>query len=149
TGELQRLSRGRAHAGLNTHNRLGYQLLTEDPETFFSIAMQRPENLVHDPFPYLGGPLRHTVGNQEVVRTARALLPFLENLARSHGNWVDQKTDATSETTAADHVRLLDASEVNDLPDPSRARFCGFVPVSGWQKQEGPLPVAYLPVFHW
>jgi hypothetical protein len=148
-GELQRLSRGRAHAGLNTHNRLGFQLLAEDPDEFFSVATQPAKNLVLDPVPYAGEALRYTTGQREIVRSARAFLPFLENLARSHGELVDRAETPAGRASVADSIRLLDPATVSDLPDPDRARFRGFVPLSGWQPQEGPVPSAFLPVFHW
>jgi hypothetical protein len=149
-GELQRLSRGRAHAGLNTHNRLGFQLLAEDPDEFFSVATQPVKNLVFDPVPYADGrALRYTAEHREIVRSARAFLPFLENLARSHGQLVDRTEAPAGRASAVDSIQLLDPATVSDLPDPDRARFSGFVPLSGWQPQEGPVPSAFLPAFHW
>jgi hypothetical protein len=149
TGEMERLSRGRSHAGLNTHNRLGFQLLAENPEAFFSTATQPPGSLVLDPVPYLGGPLRYEQHQAETVLSERTLLPFLEKLARSHGQLVDQMDAPSSSVRTIEPIRPLDPAEVPELPNPDRAPFSGFVPLSGWQKQEGPVPSAFLPAFHW
>ncbi len=147
TAELQRLSRGQSHAGLDTHYRLGFQTIAEDPAQFFSTVQQSPERFVYDPAPYLGDALRHGAGITDVGRVARALLPFLEQLARSHGRLVDQ-AGATAERDD-EKIEPLDLASV-PMPRPANeARFSGFVPLSGWQKQEGPVPSAFLPVFHW
>ncbi|HKB57407.1 MAG TPA: glycosyltransferase family 2 protein, partial [Lacunisphaera sp.] len=86
--ELQRQSRGRAAAGLDVHYRLGYQLLAENPDLFFATVCGPAANLRLQPIKYRGGPLKHTVG-QDWARVARALLPYLDQLATSHGRLAD------------------------------------------------------------
>ena len=148
TAELQKLARGRAAEGIDVHYRLGFQLLAEDPERFFATVQQPAASLTLDPAPYLGGPLRHSLALTDLARTARALVPFLEKLAASHGRLVDE-APATSTDTAASIIRPLDAAKILPLPQSRGAAFSGFTPVSGWAAPEGPVPEAFLPPFHW
>ena len=60
TAELQKLSRGKAHEGLDTHYRLGFQLLAEDADLFFSTVLQPAERLQLDPVTYRGEALRYS-----------------------------------------------------------------------------------------
>ena len=151
TAELQRLGRGRAHEGLDFHYRVGFQLLAEDPERFFATVRQSPAGLVEDPAPYLGGPLRYSGALNDLTRTARALVPFLEKLARSHGRLTDELPAATAQAAEATAgiIRPLDASRIPSLPQARGEPFSGFLPVSGWAELEGPLAEAFLPPFHW
>ena len=147
TAELQKLSRGRAHDGLDLHYRLGFQRFAEDPAAFFSSVFQSPDHLVRDPAPYLGGPLRYHTQVPEVARTTRAFIPFLEQLARSHGALSDTATlarEASSET-----IRILDLTTVPPPADTSGPAFSHFTPATGWEPAEGPVPEAFLPRFHW
>jgi len=150
TAELQKLARGRAHEGLDIHYRLGFQLLAEDPERFFSTVLEPATGLTHEPAPYLGGPLRHILALTDLARTARALVPFLEKLALSHGRLTNQLPAAliTTESTAS-LIRPLDAAKIPPLPQVRGSAFSGFTPVSGWSAQEGPVAEAFLPAFHW
>jgi hypothetical protein len=148
--ELQKLSRGRANLGLDLHYRLGFQLLAGNPDLFFSTIYQPATALRLQPIPYRGGPLRHTAA-AEWNRVARALLPYLEKLAISHGNLVDRLGDEPH--TAATSVPIIRELSERDLPDSlptlvSEA-FAGFTAGEGWCAQEGPYPEAYLPRFHW
>lgn len=147
TAELQKLSRGRAHEGLDMHYRLGFQLLAEDPALFFSTVVQPARRLRLDPAPYLGGELRYSVGISEFTRGARALVPFLEKLAISHGRLIDGITEGQEEK--AEVIRPLDLSTVEVALQTGTTAFGGFVPISGWQDDEGPVPEAFLPLFHW
>lgn len=148
--ELQKLSRGRAHAGLDLHYRLGFQLLAEDPKLFFETGLRPTEQLRKQPFAYRGAPLRYTTAGQDHLRAIRALAPFLEKLARSHGELFDQVGAPATGATALSPIRPL---ATTDLPTTSLAgsveAFAGFTAVEGWENQEGPVPEAYLPVFHW
>jgi hypothetical protein len=147
TAELQKLSRGQAHEGLDLHYRLGFQLLAEDADLFFSTVLQPPSRLKHDPAPYRGGALRYPLNISPFARSARALVPFLEKLARSHGRLVDGGPVSTH----------ADAEMISALDVPPRARrsasageaFVGFTALDGWQPEEGPIPEAFLPRFHW
>ena len=148
TAELQKLSRGRAHEGLDVHYRLGYQLLAEDPDRFFATIYQPPERLQSAPVRYLGGPLRHSTGQPEQTRLARALLPFLEQLARSHGELSDRAGAATAGGPAGS-IRPLPPEEIPAFAPSLEPAFAGFTPVAGWEGEEGPYPEAFLPRFHW
>ncbi len=148
--ELQRQSRGRAAAGLDVHYRLGYQLLAENPDLFFATVCGPASNLRLQPIKYRGGPLKHTVG-QDWARVARALLPYLDQLATSHGRLADATgfdIAAPTETGAAIHEIV--PADLSPLPAPdSVAPFTGFNPLEGWGGAEGPVPEAFLPPFHW
>jgi hypothetical protein len=148
--ELQRESRGRAGAGLDVHYRLGYQLLAENPKLFFTTVCPPADGLRRQPINYRGGPLRHSAG-QDWARVARALLPYLDQLAASHGRLADATGfDIAAPTTAGAAIRELTAT---DLPAPVSAgavdAFTGFTPRDGWGDKEGPVPEAFLPTFHW
>jgi len=151
TAELQKLARGRAHEGLDVHYRLGFQLLAEDPERFFSTVLEPAAGLTHDPAPYFGGALRHSLALSALAGSARALIPFLEKLAVSHGQLVDQlaRVPTGNVEATASVIRPLDAGTISPLPQARGAAFTGFTPVSGWNPQEGPIAEAFLPFFHW
>jgi hypothetical protein len=145
--EIQKNSRGQAHAGLDVHYRLGFQLLAENPELFFATVVQPASRLKHQPIAYRGGPLRHSAPGTGWSRVARALLPFLDKLAASHGALLDGRS-APAET-----IPLIRELPVTEIPAPAgpaaRADFGGFRPLSGWGDPEGPVPEAFLPPFHW
>ncbi len=145
--ELQKISRGRAAEGLDVHYRLGYQLLAENPGLFLGTVFLPPGRLRQQPISYRGGDLRHSSG-QDWGRVARALLPYLEQLAASHGRLLDAAGAVTPAATSA--IRQLTAA---DLPPPAVAgsaeAFAGFTAREGWGAPEGPIPEAFLPPFHW
>jgi hypothetical protein len=148
--ELQRLSRGRAAAGLDVHYRLGYQLLAEDPELFFATVCPPAASLRHRPITYRGSPLRFTAA-QDWTRVARALLPYLEQLAASHG----RLADAAGFDVAPPNPDNLPIREIVPAGTPvglgsaPATAFAGFSAVDGWGSCEGPVPEAFLPPFHW
>ncbi len=149
--ELQKLSRGQAHAGLDVHYRLGFQLLAENPDLFFATVCPPVASLRLQPIAYQGSALRHGESTQDWNRVARALLPYLEKLAASHGRQLDATGAAPAVArapTAA--IRELRAA---DIPLPtakiSSAAFAGFAALEGWGQPEGPVPAAFLPQFHW
>ena len=149
--ELQRLSRGRAAAGLDLHYRLGYQLLAEDPALFFATAGAPVATDVQRPIPYRGTPLRYPPAADSWPRVARALLPYLEHLATSHGQLADAVGFDVASPTAIDTVirELPAAATIPPVQAGSAAAFSGFHPLSGWGDAEGPVPEAFLPRFHW
>lgn len=149
--ELQRLSRGRAAAGLDLHYRLGYQLLTEDPALFFATTGAPVATDVQRPIPYRGTPLRYPPASDGWTRVARALLPYLEQLAVSHGRLADAAGFDVASPTATDTVirELPSAATIPPVQAGSAAAFNGFQPLSGWGDAEGPVPEAFLPRFHW
>lgn len=147
--ELQKLSRGQAAAGLDVHYRFGYQLLADDPELFFATLTPPASSLRLQPIRYDGGALQYTP-RQEWARVARALLPYLEQLAGSHGRLVDAAS-VTFPPPPADHP-IKEISAVAPSGASGRQRgdnFAGFTAVSGWGALEGPVPEAFLPPFHW
>lgn len=146
--QLQKFSHGKAHEEVGVHNRLGFQLLAEDPELFFNIVRRSAASLRRQPVPYAGTALRYLPGSSGWPRVARAMLPFLEKLAMSHGRLVDQAGAATG--AAADPV-------IREIPVSASAAggrvashgFGGYTVQSGLGPAEGPVPDAFLPVFHW
>jgi hypothetical protein len=148
--ELQKLSRGRAHAGVDLHYRLAFQTLAQNPETFFAATHRPVEQLVRSEFEYRGGPLRYALAVAERARLLRALLPFLEKLAASHGALLDRAGPTDPPATAAMCIRRVDPGELTAFTFAGRDdAFAGFVPVRGWAPTEGPVVDAYLPAFHW
>ena len=148
--ELQKLSRGKAHAGLDVHYRLGFQLLAEDPSLFFSTVCPAIDNLRFKPIDYRGGPLTSHLSASGWNRLARAMVPYLEKLATSHGRLAEQMHALPSPSTSSSPVRALTAEEI---PRATRDLTCdvffGFTAQSGWGPREGPVPEAFLPPFHW
>jgi hypothetical protein len=145
--ELQKNSRGRAHAGLDVHYRLGFQLLAEDPGRFFSTVRRPGSHLQSQPVAYQGTPLRYSSQAGGWPRVARALLPYLDKLAASHGALLDGQRPPPESSAA---IREL-AGAAQPPPPGTHAgdHFTGFQPLEGWGEQEGPVPEAFLPPFHW
>lgn len=148
--ELQRQSRGRAAAGLDVHYRLGYQLLAENPELFFATVCGPAAGLRLQPIDYRGGPLKYTAG-QDWSRVARALLPYLDQLAASHGRLADLTgwDIASPNGTDAAIQEIPPAGAPPTLTAGPATAFTGFTPLEGWGQAEGPVPEAFLPPFHW
>ena len=150
--ELQKLSRGQAHAGLDLHYRLGFQMLAENPAMFFATVHPPTETLRVRPIAYQGGALRHVAANGDWSRIARALLPYLEKLAASHGRLVDAAGPASAPETSAPAAAIRELRHEDQPRAAAQAAgpaFTGFVAVDGWGPLEGPVPVAFLPPFHW
>ena len=145
--ELQKLSRGQAHAGVDVHYRLGFQLLSENPDLFFAVTRGAVGGLLRTPASYQGGPLCYSSGTAGWNRVIRALLPYLEKLAASHGRLVDAQSGAT-EAAASPVIRELPVAAAADGV-PTVAAFSGFKALEGWSPAEGPIAAAFLPVFHW
>lgn len=149
--ELQRLSRGQAAAGLDLHYRLGYQLLAENPGLFFATTSAAVASDVREPIAYRGAPLRYLPAADGWTRVARALLPYLEHLAASHGRLADAAGfDVANPVATGTEIRALPSLP----PAPaaalgSAAAFGGFCAIDGWGRREGPVPEAFLPHFHW
>jgi hypothetical protein len=158
--ELQKLSRGQAHAGLDVHYRLGFQLLAQDPGMFLATIYPPQAGLRLLPIAYQGSALRYTESLQDQPspglgltgwnRVARALLPYLEKLAASHGRLLDAGASPAPDMVTAAAIREIPAA---DLPLPSARisgpAFGGFAAQAGWGALEGPVPAAFLPPFHW
>jgi hypothetical protein len=148
--ELQRRSRGRLADGLDVHYRLGYQLLATNPELFFTTVCPPAAGLRLHPIHYRGGPLRYSA-KQDWARVARALLPYLDQLAASHGRLADATGFDVAAPAAIDTaIRELTPADLLALPMiNSTEAFVGFTAGEGWGPQEGPVPEAFLPPFHW
>jgi hypothetical protein len=148
--ELQKLSRGHAAAGLDVHYRLGYQLLAEDPALFFKTLSPPVSSLRLRPIAYAGGALRYT-SPQAWSRVARAMLPYLEQLARSHGTLLDAVgVAAVGASSTESRITEIEPAEPSPTTGSGRSEpFAGFTAVSGWGLPEGPVPEAFLPPFHW
>jgi glycosyltransferase involved in cell wall biosynthesis len=149
TAELQKLGRGQAHAGLDVHYRLGFQLLAEHPDRFEHMLYSRAKDLTRDPVPYLGGKLRYTTDTAEWMRVSRALLPFLEKLARSHGELVDRSGGAAQIEAERTNLRALSPAEIPTAIGEERSYFTGFTATTGLGPDEGPFAGAFLPRFRW
>jgi len=148
--ELQKLSRGSAHAGLDTHYRLAFQTLRENPEMFFATSLHPAENLRAAPIAYLGGALRYPAAAAEWPRLIRAMLPYLEKLAVSHGALLDELGRPATQTETGSPLRRLEADELTATSYAGRDdAFGGFTPAAGLGPNEGPVAEAYLPNFHW
>jgi len=148
--ELQKLSHGQAHAGVDTHYRLGFQLLAENPDRFFAATRQDATRLRHQPISYRGAPLRYSTGTSDWNRVARALLPFLEKLALSHGRLTDRLAAGGADPAPDPVIRELPPQDGTPPPGAAPADlFSGFAAVEGLGGREGPFPPAFLPAFHW
>ncbi len=150
TGELQKLSRGQEWLGLDEHYRPGFELLRDSPAAFAANLAAPVDALIHDPLRYLGGPLRYTRAGDEPARAVRALLPFLEQLAVSHGRLLDA-TPPEQRPPASDTPSLRPLDPSADLPAAAdlAPAFTGFSAITGWGAEEGPIPESFLPRFHW
>jgi hypothetical protein len=122
-------------------------MLAEDPDFFFSMMRRSRPNLRLQPAPYLGGTLRYSSGTSGWSRVGRALLPYLDQLALSHGALLDGHRPSATETGLA--IREIPPGSIAPLNHPTAERFTGFEPVEGWGPSEGPVPEAFLPTFHW
>lgn len=147
TAELQRISRGQRHAGIDVHYRLGFQLLKENPSLFADITRRPAVALQHRPINYRGGPLRYAAPTEE-SRLARALLPFLESLAASHGRLIDGEA-AAADVGDQPPIRVLAPTAAALSRAGTDNAFAGFSAASGWAAREGPIAAAFLPAFHW
>ncbi len=147
--ELQKLSRGRKHEGLDVHYRLGFQLLAEDPDLFFATINPPTDKLRRLPIEYRGAPLRHGAAANDWNRVVRALLPFLEKMAASHGALSDSSATTTGDDEAPPLRKIGSGAFAPNPPIGRAGAFGGFTAVDGWAPQEGPLPAAFLPRFHW
>lgn len=146
--ELQKVSRGRAAAGLDVHYRLGYQLLAENPELFFATIFPSVERLRRLPIDYRGTALCYTSG-QDWSRVVRALLPYLDQLAASHGRLLDAAGPGLAAGPEPVIRPLTDADLSPPVTAGSADAFSGFMARDGWGETEGPVPEAFLPPFHW
>ncbi len=158
--ELQKLSRGQAHAGLDVHYRLGFQLLAENPDLFFATVCPPVASLRLQPIAYQGAALRYHASVQDQPsqglgltgwnRVARALLPYLEKLATSHGRLLDAAASTAAATPApAATIHVINLADILPPAKTSGPAFSGFVAQEGWGQPEGPVPAAFLPLFHW
>jgi glycosyltransferase involved in cell wall biosynthesis len=145
--ELQKLSQGKVTAGLDTHYRLGYQLLSENPDLFFASHLLSTDKLRLQPINYCGTETRYSSNASGWNRIARALLPYLEHLAKSHGQLLDGEKQISN--LPIEIKELTPSRNSTQAALTINSKFTGFIPVEGWTEREGPVPEAYLPLFHW
>ena len=89
--------------------------------------------------------------NRNDWQTIRALLPYLSQLATSHGRLADATGfDIAAPGGTGSAIRELSPADLPPLLSAgSAAAFSGFTAREGWGDQEGPVPEAFLPPFHW
>ena len=98
--------------GRSSHYREAFAALCHDPGSILfnaqamSFKNERP-GLIHDAIDYRGGPLRYFRGEDMRVRSARALMGFIEDLARRHGKLLDAVPAARRFEEEWDQPRLL------------------------------------------
>jgi hypothetical protein len=70
-----------------------FRFMREDPAHLFEPHFINPSyddmNLVEDPLPYLGGPLRYTKIADPRFKAIRVLTAFAEQLAQAHAHFID------------------------------------------------------------
>jgi glycosyltransferase involved in cell wall biosynthesis len=70
-----------------------FRFMRDDPGRIFEPGFMNPTydnlNLVEDPLPYLGGPLRYTKITDPRFKAVRVLTAFAEQLAQAHANFID------------------------------------------------------------
>lgn len=147
--ELQKLSRGEAHRFLDTHYRLGYQLLETNPLGFMDDTLCVAEDYRLQPIRYRGTPLQHSSVLQPGMRLGRSLLPFLREMAQSHGRLQDKIDAGDKEAESAGIREIVPAGNASWEPLTLCRGFTGFRLLSGLEENEGPVPEAFLPVFRW
>lgn len=145
--QLQKFSHGKTHEDIGTHNRLGFQLLAEDPDLFLAVTQRPAASLRLQPIPYRGTALRHSAGRGGWQRIARSIIPYLEKLAMSHGRLVDQlgPTESVKTTPVIHEIGTGFTGEAS----VATLGFGGYTAKAGLGPPEGPVPEAFLPVFHW
>ncbi len=77
------------------HYKGAFDKLKWNPETFvrnkhFMEFKKNSQNFVYDPIDYKGGLLKYTPDNDELVRSMRSLMGFLEHCMIQHGRILDQ-----------------------------------------------------------
>jgi hypothetical protein len=146
--ELQKISRGQAAAGLDTHYRLGFQLLAENPDLFFAATQQPAGSFREQAIVYRGTALCHSSHATGWSRVARAFLPYVEKLALSHGQLLDQSA-ANPIADFAPIMRELIGSTIRRNVIGTAEAFAGFHLEEGMGGFEGPVAEAFLPRFRW
>jgi hypothetical protein len=125
-------------------------MLSENPEIFFENSLHPADNLPSQPFNYSGGPLRYSTSSTEWNRFVRAMLPFAEKLAISHGRLLDRAGPPLEQLETHSELRTLEAEDLTASTFAGRPdAFAGFSVVAGLGPNEGPVPEANLPNFHW
>jgi hypothetical protein len=145
--QLQKFSHGKTHEDIGTHNRLGFQLLAEDPDLFLAVTQRPAASLRRQPIRYRGTALRHSAGRGGWQRIARSIIPYLEKLAMSHGRLVDQL--GPTETVKTTPVIHEIGPSFAGVAGVATLGFGGYTAKAGLGPPEGPVPEAFLPVFHW
>lgn len=83
--------------GRSAHYNSLFETLRDAPERFFTPAFLEPSyanhDIVEDPLPYRGGPLRYTQPTDPKFKALRVLIAYAEQLAESHGALIDGSVD--------------------------------------------------------
>jgi glycosyltransferase involved in cell wall biosynthesis len=111
-GHLKVAAAGKQETDQNrsSHYKALFESLRDHPEQVFQSkfidALHEEVELVEDPFPYLGGPLRYTKADDPKLKAVRVLLAYAQQLAENHGMFIDtnqgvrlQAEQATSDWT--------------------------------------------------
>ncbi len=81
----------------SAHYRGVFTKLRDEPEDLFDQAFLHPSyaerDMIDDPSPYLGGPLRYTQASDPAMKVVRVLLTYAEQLAQSHAGFIDMNED--------------------------------------------------------
>jgi Glycosyl transferase family 2 len=84
--------------GRSAHYNSLFETLRDAPERFFTPAFLEPSyanhDLVEDPLPYRGSPLRYTQPADPKFKALRVLIAYAEQLAEGHGAFIDGSVDA-------------------------------------------------------
>ncbi|GAC1341243.1 MAG: hypothetical protein NVSMB18_12920 [Acetobacteraceae bacterium] len=92
-GRLKTLATGAEVArDYNTHIDTAFQALKHDPRAWLARTDEDgSQDLIEDPAPYRGGPLRYTREPDEMARLLSLIATQMETLALSHGRIMDRK----------------------------------------------------------
>jgi glycosyltransferase involved in cell wall biosynthesis len=106
-GRLKVLAAGRLETekGRSSHYKELYRAARERPGSLFDNSFINQDrsglDLVEDPLPYLGGPLRYTRAEDPGVKAMGVLLAYAEQLATQHGMLIDSNASIRAQTNQA------------------------------------------------
>ncbi|AWJ93016.1 glycosyltransferase family 2 protein (plasmid) [Azospirillum baldaniorum] len=80
------------NTGIAANYRHMFDLLMDNPDVFMAQVIDRRDDLVFDPLPYAGGPLKYTAPTDETALFIKATSEFALRIARQHGARVDADT---------------------------------------------------------
>ncbi len=85
-----------------THYKGAYEKLKWNPDIFirdknFMDFKKNSQNFIEDPIDYRGGALKYTPRNDELIRSIKSLMGFLEHCVLQHGRILDQFPEVRKE----------------------------------------------------